>query len=255
MRLSSSFVHNFNCQQCNNSSDRPQNHGSSRHPAASGSTTSGTSLRSRAHPTFIMITETNKDSAKSLLAVSNPSLCMLISSLNIKTSHGHLKVKSHAYLIGKSFMNLLNSHPKKPNFDVNTAQLILCILVDQIRKYPPPSKGTLRIFVVKSIAVTQMHSVLLPSELFSKEKIKSTVMIQNNNTKELLQEQILKSFVSGNIAFNQADNEHFRTLMSFIPIDNKPCSIVQVCEIVGRAVKRVVKEQSIQNQSCVGLLE
>jgi len=74
-------------------------------------------------------------------------------------------------------------------------------------------------------------------------------------TKELLQEQILKFFVSGNIAFNQADNEHFRTLMSFIPIDNKPCSIVQVCEIVGRAVKRVVKEQSIQNQSCVGLLE
>ena len=41
-------------------------------------------------------------------------------------------------------------------------------------------------------------------------------------TKEFLEEQILKFFVSGNIAFNQADNEHFRTLMSFIPINNKP---------------------------------
>ena len=41
-------------------------------------------------------------------------------------------------------------------------------------------------------------------------------------TKELLEEQILKFFVSGNIAFNQVDNEHFRTLMSFIPINNKP---------------------------------
>jgi len=43
-------------------------------------------------------------------------------------------------------------------------------------------------------------------------------------TKELLEEQILKFFVSGNIAFNQADNEHFRTLMSFIPINNKPAT-------------------------------
>ena len=32
------------------------------------------------------------------------------------------------------------------------------------------------------------------------------------------------SFLSGNITFNQADNEHFRTLMSFIPIDNKPAT-------------------------------
>ena len=40
-------------------------------------------------------------------------------------------------------------------------------------------------------------------------------------TKELLEEQILKFFVSNNITFNQVDNEHFRTLMSFIPINNK----------------------------------
>jgi len=151
--------------------------GSSRHPAASGSTTSGTSLGSRAHPTFIMITETNKDSAKSLLAVSNPSLCMLISSLNIRTSHGHLKAKSHANLIGKSFMKLLNSHPKNPNFDVNTAQLILCILVDQIQKYPPSSKDMSRVFVIKLIAVAQIHPILLPSADFSKEESHPRMMV------------------------------------------------------------------------------
>ena len=40
-------------------------------------------------------------------------------------------------------------------------------------------------------------------------------------TKELLEEQILKFFVSNNITFNQVDNEHFRILMSFISINNK----------------------------------
>jgi hypothetical protein len=43
-------------------------------------------------------------------------------------------------------------------------------------------------------------------------------------TKDFLEEQILKFFVSGNIPFNQADNEHFQRLMSFIPINDKPAT-------------------------------
>ena len=40
-------------------------------------------------------------------------------------------------------------------------------------------------------------------------------------TKEFLEEQILKFFVSDNITFNQVDNKHFRILISFISINNK----------------------------------
>ena len=43
-------------------------------------------------------------------------------------------------------------------------------------------------------------------------------------TQEMLEEQILKFFISENIAFNQADNPHFRKLMSFITVNNKPAS-------------------------------
>jgi len=43
-------------------------------------------------------------------------------------------------------------------------------------------------------------------------------------TQEMLEEQMLKFFISGNIAFNQADNPHFRKLMSFITVNNKPAS-------------------------------
>jgi hypothetical protein len=40
--------------------------------------------------------------------------------------------------------------------------------------------------------------------------------------KELLEEQILNFFVSGNIPFNQVENPHFHTLISHISINNKP---------------------------------
>jgi hypothetical protein len=41
-------------------------------------------------------------------------------------------------------------------------------------------------------------------------------------TKEALEEQILKFFVSGNIPFAQADNPHFRSLISMIKINKEP---------------------------------
>ena len=37
-------------------------------------------------------------------------------------------------------------------------------------------------------------------------------------TKDLVEEQVLKFFISGNIPFNQADNQHFRTLVSWIDV-------------------------------------
>jgi hypothetical protein len=41
-------------------------------------------------------------------------------------------------------------------------------------------------------------------------------------TKEALEEQILKFFVSGNIPFAQADNPQFRSLISMIKINKEP---------------------------------
>jgi len=77
---------------------------SSCRPAGSASTTSGTFLESRPCPTFIIVTEANKDSIKSLLAVSNPSQRLLISRLDKRTLPGHLKAKFHGNLTGRNFM-------------------------------------------------------------------------------------------------------------------------------------------------------
>ena len=41
-------------------------------------------------------------------------------------------------------------------------------------------------------------------------------------TKDMLEEQVLKVFISGNLPFNLADNKHFQVLMSYISINNKP---------------------------------
>jgi hypothetical protein len=51
-------------------------------------------------------------------------------------------------------------------------------------------------------------------------------------TKEMLEEQILKFFISGNIAFNQADNPHFRSLylLSLSTTNRPPHQIPQHCE-------------------------
>src|SRR5437667_6244723 len=109
--------------------------GSSHHPTASASTTSGISTESRVHSTFIIITKINKDSINLLLIVNNPSLCMLIASLNIRISHEHLKAIFHVNIIDKNFMKLLNSHPKNSSFNTNIVQITWHILIDQIRKY------------------------------------------------------------------------------------------------------------------------
>src|SRR5436305_5552862 len=119
---------------------------SSHHSTVSASTSSGISIESRVRSTFIIVTETNKDSINSLLAMNNPSLRMLISSLNIRISHGHLKAIFRANIIGKNFMKSLNSHPKNPSFDANIVQVTWHILVDQIRKYLLLSKDTLIVF-------------------------------------------------------------------------------------------------------------
>ena len=37
---------------------------------------------------------------------------------------------------------------------------------------------------------------------------------QSNVMKEILEEQVLKFFISANISFNQAENEHFQKLIS-----------------------------------------
>jgi hypothetical protein len=103
-------------------SDDPYDTPVPHHPTASASTASGISTGSRVRSTFMIVTEANKDSINPLLAVNNPSLCMLISSLNIRISNGHLKAIFHANIIGKNFMKLLNSHQKNPSFDANTVQ-------------------------------------------------------------------------------------------------------------------------------------
>jgi len=46
--------------------------------------------------------------------------------------------------------------------------------------------------------------------------------VQDTLTKEIIEEQILKFFISGNIPFNQADNEHFRKLISWIEVNRGP---------------------------------
>jgi hypothetical protein len=150
---------------------------SSYHPTTSTSTTSGISIESRIHSTFMIVTEINKDSINSLLAVNNPSLCMLISSLNIKISYEHLKTIFHANIIGKNFMKLLNSHPKNPSFDANIVQVTWHILVDQIRKYPLLSKDISIVFVVKLNAMVQLHLVLLWSIIFSRKENHPHVII------------------------------------------------------------------------------
>lgn len=38
----------------------------------------------------------------------------------------------------------------------------------------------------------------------------------------MIDDEILKFFISGNIPFNQAENEHFRRLISFIQVKNQP---------------------------------
>jgi hypothetical protein len=46
-----------------------------------------------------------------------------------------------------------------------------------------------------------------------------------NITQELVEERILKFFVSGNIPFNQVNDQHFRDIISLININDKPaCS-------------------------------
>src|SRR5205814_5155688 len=41
-------------------------------------------------------------------------------------------------------------------------------------------------------------------------------------TKSVIESQILKFFISANIPFRQADNEHFRQLIALIHINNQP---------------------------------
>lgn len=48
--------------------------------------------------------------------------------------------------------------------------------------------------------------------------------LRNTLTKEIIDEQILKFFISGNIPFNQADNEHFWKLISWIEVNRGPAS-------------------------------
>lgn len=44
---------------------------------------------------------------------------------------------------------------------------------------------------------------------------------QRDITKTVVEEQVLKFFISGNIPFKQAENEHFHKLVSFIQINNQ----------------------------------
>jgi len=44
----------------------------------------------------------------------------------------------------------------------------------------------------------------------------------NGLTKAMVEEEILKYIISGNIPFNQVENEHFRRIISFIQIKNRP---------------------------------
>ena len=43
----------------------------------------------------------------------------------------------------------------------------------------------------------------------------------NELTKATVEEEILKYIISGNISFNQVENQHFRNIISFIQIKNK----------------------------------
>ena len=149
---------------------------SSHYSTVSAFTSSEISIEFRVRSTFIIVTKTNKDSINPLLAMNNPSLRMLISSLNIRISHGHLKAIFRANIIDKNFMKLLNSHSKNPSFDANIVQVTWHILIDQIRKYLLLSKDTSIVFVVKLIAIIQLH-LLLRSIIFSKEESHSHMII------------------------------------------------------------------------------
>jgi hypothetical protein len=45
---------------------------------------------------------------------------------------------------------------------------------------------------------------------------------RNELTQAMVEEEILKYVISGNIPFNQVENQHFRNIISFIQIRNKP---------------------------------
>ena len=45
---------------------------------------------------------------------------------------------------------------------------------------------------------------------------------RNELTMAKIEEEILKYVISGNIPFNQVENQHFRNIISFIQIRNKP---------------------------------
>jgi hypothetical protein len=51
------------------------------------------------------------------------------------------------------------------------------------------------------------------------EKYFPTTYLKQATTKEVVLDKALNFFISGNIAFNQADNPYFRALMSKIRID------------------------------------
>jgi len=44
---------------------------------------------------------------------------------------------------------------------------------------------------------------------------------ENELTKAMIEEEILKYIISDNISFNQVENQHFRNIISFIQIKNK----------------------------------
>jgi hypothetical protein len=69
-------------------------------------------------------------------------------------------------------------------------------------------------------------------------------------TKELFEEQILKFFISGNIPFNTAENEHFQTLMSFIKVNDKP--VDSPCRITLQA--RLEKHSKLAIENLKGVL-
>ena len=93
------------------------------HPIINTFTTSGISIEFKVCSIFIIIMKINKDSINLLFAVNNSSLRILISNLNIRISHEHLKAIFHANIIDKNFLKLLNSHSKNPSFDANIVQV------------------------------------------------------------------------------------------------------------------------------------
>jgi len=81
---------------------------------------------------------------------------------------------------------------------------------------------------LKICAAYQLHEAQTRNEtgdirsLFTNTRPGSFDKAHHKITQELVDERILKFFVSGNIPFQQADNEHFRALVSLIKVNDQP---------------------------------